>query len=301
MSLNRRNFLKILGLTSSSILLKTKKTKAKTIKDTSKELAVLYDSSKCVGCKSCQNACKRVHGLPPEIDGLYDAPKDLSEKTWSLIELAKQGDKHPFFFRRCFHCVEASCVNVCPTGAAHHTKTGAVVIDQNWCIGCGYCAQACPFGVPHLGEGKEKSTARKCTLCYERYEKGKIPACVENCTTGALIFGNRKELIAKARTRIEELKKQGYKDANLYGDFELGGMHHLSILLFKPSVYGLPENPKVATGIMAESWLSGLFGAGLISVLIMPFWIAFRKDKEKKDLKKVLENINKVQSPKMED
>jgi len=300
MSLNRRNFLKLLGITSGTLLMKPINALSKTTYNFSKEIAVLYDASKCVGCKSCQNACKRVHNLPPEVDpsGLYDEPIDLSEKTWNLIQIAKEGDKHPFFFKRCFHCTEASCVNVCPTGAAHHTKNGTVVIDQNWCIGCGYCAQACPFGVPHLGEGNEKSTARKCTLCFERQKKGEIPACVANCTTGALIFGERKQLITKARKRIEQLKESGYVKANLYGDFELGGMHHISILLDKPSIYGLPDNPKVATSIMAESWLSGLFGAGLISVLIMPFWISHRKEQEKLREKELLEKNNRTKDEK---
>ena len=285
MSLNRRNFLKILGISSGGLLLKPVKSKASNKKSFKNEIAVLYDASKCVGCKSCQNACKRVNGLPPEIsaNGLYDAPLELSEKTWSLIELAKPKDKHPFFFKRCFHCTEASCVNVCPTGACHHLSNGVVVIDQNWCIGCGYCAQACPFEVPHLGEGKEKSTARKCFLCIQRLKRGEKPGCVANCTTGALQFGKRKDLITYARIRVDELKKQGYENANIYGDNELGGLHHISILLDKPSVYGLPESPQVATSIMAESWLSGLIGAGLLSVLIMPFWLAFKK--EKKDSK----------------
>ncbi len=280
MSLNRRGFLKILGIVSGSVLVHPMKSRAKTIAPKFKdEIAVLYDASKCVGCKSCQNACKRIHHLPPEIDQarLYDAPEDLSEKTWNLIVLAKEGGRHPFFFKRCFHCTEASCVNVCPTGAVHHEENGAVVIDQNWCIGCGYCAQACPFGVPHLGEGKERATARKCDLNYFRVIKGKIPACVANCTTGALSFGKRNELVLKAQKRVEELKKQGYSEANLYGDLELGGMHHMSILLYRPSVYKLPEKPKVATSILAKSWLGGFLGAGLITVLMTPFWLSHRK------------------------
>ena len=283
MSLNRRNFLKILGISSGSLLIKPIKSKAAVNKNFKNEIAVLYDASKCVGCKSCQNACKRVNGLPPEVsgNGLYDAPEDLSEKTWSLIELVNSEDKHPFFFKRCFHCTDASCVNVCPTGAAHHLSNGVVVIDQNWCIGCGYCAEACPFEVPHLGYGDEKATARKCFLCIQRLKKGEKPGCVANCTTGALMFGKRKDLIKYARKRVDELKEEGYSNANIYGDDELGGLHHISILLDKPSVYGLPESPKVATSIMAESWLSGLFGAGLLSVLIMPFWLSFKKEKDK--------------------
>ena len=279
MALSRRGFLKILGITSGSLLVNPLKSRARTIAPRFKgEIAVLYDASKCVGCKSCQNACKRIHHLPPEIDRarLYDAPEDLSEKTWNLIALAKEGDKHPFFFKRCFHCTEASCVSVCPTGAAHYTENGAVVIDQDWCIGCGYCAQACPFGVPHLGEGKERATARKCDLNYYRVIKGKIPACVANCTTGALSFGKRKDLVSTAQKRVKELKRQGYPEANLYGDFELGGMHHMSILLHNPSVYKLPEKPKAATSILAKSWLGGLLGAGLVTVLIMPLWLTHK-------------------------
>ncbi len=284
MSINRRGFLKILGIVSGSLVVRPVESRAKTLSPRfTNEVAVLYDASKCVGCKSCQNACKRIHDLPPEIgpSRLYDAPEDLSEKTWNLIALVKEGDKHPFFFKRCFHCTEASCVNVCPTGAAHHTENGAVIIDQLWCIGCGYCAQACPFGVPHLGEGKDKATARKCNLNYQRLKKGEIPACVENCTTGALSFGARQSQIAKASERLAELKSQGYADANIYGDFELGGMHHMSILLHKPGVYKLPENPKAATQILAKSWLGGLASAGVITVLMIPFWITHRKNKQR--------------------
>lgn len=280
MSFNRRSFLKFLGLASGSMLLKPLKSSAAIRPQFKGEIAVLYDASKCVGCKSCQNACKRVNYLPPEVDptGIYDAPMGLSEKTWSLVELAKKGDPHPFFFSRCFHCTDASCVNVCPTGACHHLKNGAVIIDQNWCIGCGYCAQACPFGVPHLGLGKEKATSRKCILCFRLLKKGEPPACVANCTTGALSFGPRKDMVLKGRKKVDELRGNGYPNANLYGDTELGGMHHLSILLDKPSVYGLPEHPKVSTSIMAKSWLSGFLGVVLIPVLIMPFWLSNKKN-----------------------
>jgi formate dehydrogenase iron-sulfur subunit len=244
--------------------------------------AMLIDLSKCTGCRSCQVACKAWNDLPGEVTiclGCYDNPPDLSPSTWNRIafhELERDNGRVAWLFRpvRCLHCTEASCVEVCPTGAAAH-RGDAVVIDPEWCIGCGYCETACPFDVPRLGEGAEKASARKCWFCADRVTVGLQPSCASACPTGAIEFGDRNALIAKGQDRVAALKQMGLAEANLYGDKLLGGLGQMYVLTDPPSIFDLPEAPKVSTRTVAGSWLSGLLTAGVVAAV--PFWLLFRR------------------------
>lgn len=279
MSVNRRQFIKFTGLGVGGVLLSPQGAKVSEVPGAKNAVAVLYDASKCVGCRACQNACKDWNGNPAEPDptGLYDAPMDLSADTWAVIKLVNAQADWPFYFHRCMHCTEASCVSVCPTGAAaYHGEF--VIIDPNWCIGCGYCVEACPFDVPHQRHGAEKGSARKCWFCFDRVSTGEQPACSERCPTGALEFGDRDALIAKAHDKVAVLKEKGFTDANLYGENLLGGLHHMSLLVDKPTVYGLPEAPHAATRNVLGSWLSGVLTTGVVTAL--PFWLLFKRKQE---------------------
>ena len=263
MPLSRRDFIKVVGASAGVILLNGA-TGAKKVTGASKaatgDKAILYDASKCVGCRACQTACKRWNELPPESVGygdIYDNPSDLSAKTWTLIK-AKQsafaGSEELLFCKyQCMHCSEAACVEVCPSGALYHNEYGFVTYDKDKCIGCGYCTQYCPFNVPHLDTNRITGMGKmdKCTLCTtsgrNRLAIGKEPACVEACPAGALVFGDRDELIAEGRRRVATLKtlhSKPYPQATLYGEKELGGLHTLYVLLDSPQVYGLPEDPQ---------------------------------------------------------
>jgi formate dehydrogenase iron-sulfur subunit len=245
-------------------------------------MAMVYDATKCVGCKACQVACKRWNKLPPEsTEGqeLYESPLGLSATTWTLIKVRESTEGKtpawPFIKYQCMHCTQASCVSVCPTGAAaHHGEY--VLIDQTWCIGCGYCVEACPFDVPHLGE--PKSTARKCTFCIDRVTQGQWPACAEACPVGALSFGPRAELLAAAKERVQTLRNNGTPQAHLYGETELGGLGYMCILPEPASLYGLPDAPRFATMNVLGQWLSGLVTAGVIAAV--PLWLLFRRREE---------------------
>lgn len=244
--------------------------------------AMLIDLSKCTGCRACQVACKAWNDLPGELTiclGCYDNPPDLSPSTWNRIafyEFEREGGRVAWLFRpvRCLHCTDASCVEVCPTGAAAH-RGDAVVIDPEWCIGCGYCETACPFDVPRLGVGAEKGSARKCWFCADRVESGMKPACASSCPTGAIEFGDRSALIASGQDRVAKLQAAGLSNANLYGDKLLGGLGQMYVLTDAPSVFGLPEAPKVSTRTVIGGWLSGIITAGLVAAL--PFWLLFRR------------------------
>jgi formate dehydrogenase iron-sulfur subunit len=243
---------------------------------------MLIDLSKCTGCRSCQVACKAWNDLPGEVTiclGCYDNPPDLSPSTWNRIafyELERENGRVAWLFRpvRCMHCTEASCVEVCPTGAAAH-RGDAVIIDPDWCIGCGYCETACPFDIPRLGEGPEKGSARKCRLCIDRVQDGLQPACANACPTGAIEFGDRNALVAKGQDRVAALKQKGLPEASLYGDKLLGGLGQMYVLTDPPSIFGLPVEPKVSTRTVVGSWLSGLLTAGVVAAV--PFWLLFRR------------------------
>jgi len=245
--------------------------------------AMLIDTSKCTACRGCQVACKQWNDLPGGETrnwGSYQNPPELSANTWKLVtfhELEK-GDQVKWLFlpMQCLHCTQASCVSVCPTKAAHH-QGEFVVIDENWCIGCGYCVQACPFGVPRSipGIGDEKGTARKCVFCIDRVSNGLLPACAKTCPPGAYSFGERSELIALGKARVEALRANGHPNAYLYGENELGGLHVMFVLTEAPSLYGLPERPHYATANVLGQWLSGIVTAGIVAAL--PFWLLFKR------------------------
>jgi len=244
--------------------------------------AILYDATKCTACRGCQVACKQWNELEAEETtnrGTYENPPDLSPHTWikiKFIELEKEGKLGWLFARQaCMHCTDASCAQVCPTGAISH-QDGFVIIDQGWCIGCGYCIQACPFHVPHKDE--VLGTARKCTSCIDRRSGDLEPACVKTCPTSALMFGDRDLLVAEGRARVEALKAEGYSNAYLYGDEELGGLHVLYVLDDSPAAYGLPESPQVAISASVGQWLSGILTAGVVAAV--PFWLLFRRKKQ---------------------
>jgi formate dehydrogenase iron-sulfur subunit len=271
---NRRSFLKLSGAGLSGLLLHPSG-QALALAPTPGDLAILYDASKCIGCRACERACKTHNGLPtPE-----EANTELSATTWNLIA-ARKGvalDAQPFFNYQCMHCTDAACVMGCPSGALVIDDRGFVSFDQAKCIGCGYCTQFCPFGIPQLGavnlitgEGR----AAKCTFCQDKIDAGTGgPSCAEACPTTALTWGERGTLLAEAKTRVSELKTEGHNSAQLYGEHEAGGLHRLSILLDQPSTYGLPDDPggpftlaRLYRKIIQPAGFA-VFGAALVGVV----------------------------------
>ncbi len=240
--------------------------------------ARLIDTSKCTACRGCQVACKQWNGLKAEETkqvGTYENPPKNSAQTWIRVEFIERPGEWLFRAHTCMHCTDASCEKVCPTGAISH-EGEIVVIDQEWCIGCGYCVQACPFHIP--GKDEEEGTARKCRFCMDRITNGYEPACAKTCPTNAIQFGERSTMIAAGKQRVQTLKSTyGYTKANLYGENELGGLHTLYVLTDEPSVFGLPEAPELATSTAWAKWLSGAIAAGVIAAL--PFWLLYKRRK----------------------
>jgi sulfite dehydrogenase (quinone) subunit SoeB len=210
-------------------------------------LGLAIDLDTCVGCHACAVACKEWNGASlmggaPDYDAYGKAPSGVWYNRIRHYEI--EGD--PSFSPKgcaseahqplsktmnvpmsCMHCEEAHCVTVCPTGASYkRAEDGIVLVDPNRCMGCNYCAWACPYGARELDE--DKGVMRKCTLCVDRIydqqlpEEERQPACVLACPTHARHFGDydnpqsNVSRLAASRGRQSMLDELGYMPANAY-------------------------------------------------------------------------------------
>jgi formate dehydrogenase iron-sulfur subunit len=189
---------------------------------------MLIDLTKCVGCRGCQVACKQWNNLPAEETSVgteFTNPQTRSAYTWTLVEFKTfdiEGKTVSTFTKtQCLHCEHPACESVCIAKAIEKTELGPVVVDYDKCIGCRYCQVACPVNVPKYQYDKVFPKMQKCTMCYDRVSAGLQPACAATCPNGAILFGDRADLLATARKRIE---KGGDRYVNhIYGETELGG------------------------------------------------------------------------------
>ena len=256
------------------------------------------DTTVCIGCKACEVACHQWNALPARDDGhvgltghSYDNTGSLSDVDWRHVKFIEQFSEDRTSQARwlmmsdiCKHCVNAPCLEVCPTGAIVRTEFDSVYIQEPACNGCRDCIAACPFGVIHVSA--QKHIAQKCTFCYDRLKDNLVPACAQACPTASIQFGPIEELRTRASRRLEQLQGQGASDARLYGhdDKVLGGLNSFYLLLDKPEVYGLPAEtaPQVPSRGL---WPSSIKGIGASLALALGVFAAFGR--RKKDVAKV--------------
>lgn len=180
--------------------------------------AFLIDTFKCVGCGFCVKACKVENDIPMEAnvtrtwveryvytkdDRRYiDSPKGalhgfsdsrIDQGDSGLKDIDPENVGKAFFVPKlCNHCLTPPCTQVCPVGATYKTDDGVVLVDKTWCIGCGYCIMACPFGARYFNPITH--VADKCTFCYHRITKGMETACVNACPFGARKMCNIRDI-----------------------------------------------------------------------------------------------------------
>ena len=150
------------------------------------QYAIATDLNRCVGCLACSAACKSANEVP--IGNFWNKtlrigpnPTKGGSGQFPDVELY-------FLTVQCQHCANPACVEVCPTGASHKLEDGTVQIDKSKCIGCQFCAMACPYGVRYLNQ--EERVVEKCTLCEQRISQGELPQCVAQCGARARFFGD---------------------------------------------------------------------------------------------------------------
>jgi formate dehydrogenase iron-sulfur subunit len=264
------------------------------------------DTTVCIGCKACEVACQQWNQLPS--DGFnwsgnsYDNTMELSATTWRHVKFIEQfsgespgtlvsldaaalvsldgAPDEPAHNRwlmmsdHCKHCLAAPCHQACPTGAIIHNEFENVYIQADICNGCSCCVASCPFGV--ITRSSMGGHSHKCTLCYDRQRDGLEPACAKACPTQSIHFGPVDELREQARKRVEELHRRCVPQAYLYGDAPTetySEMHSFYLLVDRPSVYGLPDNPFNPWLHMRGDYVRSIAGglAAIAALLVVVF------------------------------
>lgn len=260
---SRRQFLKLVGATGAALLTGRGVASASEGHMVNNEaIGMLYDATRCVGCKACMSACKQVNSDSGSLsyekaefdaDGLWDAPNDLSGSTRTLIKLFKESDKKWSYVKySCMHCQKPSCVSVCPVSAMTRDKvTGTVDYNKNTCIGCRYCQVACAFNIPKFQWEKAIPQIVKCDMCKStNLAKKGITACAETCPVGAIAFGKRKDLLTEAKKRLADNPNR-YQQ-HIYGEHEVGGTNHLYLAAMEFNKLGLPALKNEAPAEFSE-------------------------------------------------
>jgi Fe-S-cluster-containing dehydrogenase component len=224
MSCSRRDFLKnamggtlVSALPVSAFTLLAPGEAEAIIAELETRWAFLVDTRACVGCGFCVKACKTENEIPYDApvtrtwveryvitnDGTVHAESPLGGRDGYTTDKVHEGKEYEaeidpddiakafFVPKLCNQCENPACVQVCPVGATYQTDDGVVLIDREWCIGCGYCVMACPYGVRFFHPVHK--VADKCNFCYHRITKGMDPACVQSCPFGARRIANLRD------------------------------------------------------------------------------------------------------------
>ncbi len=276
--------------------------------------ACLVDTTRCIGCRACQVACKEWNGLEAEETAPFAShgfvnPPAVSSRTFTIVtfdevasERASGGLRWVFAKRQCMHCLDPACVAACPVTALRKRSDGPVTYDSDTCIGCRYCVLACPFGVPTAEWDSAAPRIRKCDFCAKRIGWGaalaevngealsadsaersdrarRLPACAAACPTGALSFGERDDLLADARERIRSAP--GRYGTHVYGEKEVGGTSwlYLASVPFDALHFParLPETSLVTAAAPATKAIPfAVVGVGI--TVGLAYWIARRRE-----------------------
>ena len=221
--------------------------------------AIATDLNRCVGCLACSVACKAVNGVP--VGSFWNKTLRIGpQNSIQGSNGASDPDAYMYFLTvQCQHCKNPECVKVCPTEASHVLEDGTVQIDKSKCIGCQFCAMACPYNVRYLNE--EERVVEKCTLCEQKVAQGELPQCVSQCGGRARFFGDLDKGIESFECPGPDLTDKSY-DAQAAGRWKLkdvtGESCDYPIKPYKDSeVHHLPDvgnKPSFVYILRNESW-----------------------------------------------
>jgi formate dehydrogenase iron-sulfur subunit len=205
----------------------------------------LFDATRCIDCRACMVACSVENEIPMNKTRIWVAGVGLKGEYPNLARAS--------MVYHCMHCNDPDCLSACPVGAYSKRPDGPVVYDPKKCIGCRYCMNACPFGVPHFDWDKgliDGAFIDKCTMCTQRIDIGLEPACVATCPTEALKFGERDDLLKYAHDRLAAQPARYIN--HVYGENENGGTSYLILSQVPFKELGLPELPSRAVKDVSE-------------------------------------------------
>ncbi len=320
----RRSFLKK-GLVVSAFGIAGVSGVVKTAEAKSGTYATLIDLTKCDGCKNepmpkCMEACRKGNEKkfpePKEpIKDLWpqkshddwskkrDVIHQLTPYNWTTIQKVDVEGEEIFVPRRCMHCDNPPCANLCPFGALNKYEDGSVVITHDLCMGGAKCKAVCPWHIPQRQSGvgiylklqplpAGGGVMYKCDLCHDRVKKGQVPACVEACEKrlGAkkpLYFGRRDTILKMAHEKATEIK--GF----IYGEDENGGTAtlYVSRVPFEKIDEKLKESKStLSMGKMknpltsVNQWSKGFLIGPIIGALSAIGLALYHRKKEKKEV-----------------
>jgi formate dehydrogenase iron-sulfur subunit len=224
--------------------------------------AVLVDLRRCIGCRGDREATATEMNTDPTLE--WTNPPSLSPQTYTYVRFVKTGSgeslKWNFAKIQCNHCIDPHCARACPTTALVKTESGPVVYRKELCIGCAYCVNACPFGIPKYDE--ENNIIEKCSFCSERLKEGMEPSCVQACPTDTLVLMDLNE----AQNKATEAETNGL---HTYGLHEVGGTSWVYIseetfekLGFQKRSTATPSNQQL--DIFSKFVGAGIFAGGAI-------------------------------------
>jgi formate dehydrogenase iron-sulfur subunit len=248
--LSRRNFLRAAGLGTAAMVVTGTELACSAVSARTEELATVLDLSQCIGCGACVEACSEINAHKhPEPEKPFPTMlpnrvkvEDWSEKrstndrltpyNWLYIQtVTGEYRNKPFELhipRRCLHCQNPPCANLCPWGAALRQSDGIVRINEDICLGGAKCRDVCPWHIPQRQTGvglylkllprlAGNGVMYKCDRCYDRLALGGVPACIEICPMQIQSIGPRSEMLAKAHRLAREM------NGHVYGEQENGG------------------------------------------------------------------------------
>jgi formate dehydrogenase iron-sulfur subunit len=243
-------------------------------------VGVLVDTTLCIGCRKCEEACNRRNRLRRTAEPFSDreALRTFRRPTENAFTVVNQfpGSPSPdqaglpmtFVKVQCMHCLIPACVSACIVGALTKAPDGAVLYNPSICMGCRYCMIACPFEVPaYEYDVPLTPKVRKCEFCTDRAKgTGASPACAAACPTETLVFGKRADLLAIARRRLEARPDRYIQ--HIYGENEVGGTGWLYLAGRPVTEIGLLDLPQRAPALRTEAIQHGIFKYGILPVAV---------------------------------
>jgi len=258
------------------------------------QVGCLVDTTLCIGCRQCEEACNRRNKLPKPEKSFKDRSvlRTFRRPVGAFTVVNEfpgspspdQEERESTYAKfQCMHCIDPACVSACIDGALTRAKDGAVVYNPTICLGCRYCMVACPFQIPAYEYDRVLTPrVRKCEFCADREKgTGANPACAAACPVEAIVFGKRESLLKLAKDRIK-IRPDRYLD-HIYGEHEVGGTSWMYLIgrpLEEISLLSLPEAapPRTTEHIQHTIFKYGILPVAFYGLLGGIMWLNSRKD-----------------------